>query len=462
MSTSRFYIRLLLGSSMLTAALFGWTLWFGEFFSDDFTWMWHGERVAQQWGNLFSARMASFFSPVMNLYFAVFASWAGYLVWVYFFVGLIVHVLVSWLSGVLMMQLSGRRVAAVLTLVLVLVAGTAYEPLVWVASQMHSIVTLWVMASLVSYQRFLYRATWPWALLSFVFVLLALLTKETGVMVGPLLVLLLLVQGIRKKQIPKSLLHYGLGFLVAATTLWYLFAQVAWQGSSVALQSGLWELSFGALAKLPLVLFDLVIPIGLWVQESTALMWSVGAGVVLAASLVAWRKYKLVWFGVAWAVLASLPTLFFVTEHWWSPLASRYTYLPRIGMVIVLVVIVTRLAPRMRRASAIFISVIVIWQVVFWGVRVAQEYPLIYTSGSTLRSSVEQIAKQRSSHIFVASDRPFAANNAHVVAAFATLSPIHEKQITFLQKDIDVSLADNQALLYWDFEQNTYQVGFSP
>ncbi|MBP9802241.1 hypothetical protein KBC40_01475, partial [Patescibacteria group bacterium] len=45
--------------------LFGWLMKFGYFFSDDFTWLWHAQKM-HSLQDILTFKMASYYSPVMN------------------------------------------------------------------------------------------------------------------------------------------------------------------------------------------------------------------------------------------------------------------------------------------------------------------------------------------------------------------------------------------------------------
>jgi hypothetical protein len=61
-----------LSATIVTAVYFGWVLVYGYFFSDDFTWIWHGSRIASGELSVWTAKMSSFYSPVLNAFHAYF------------------------------------------------------------------------------------------------------------------------------------------------------------------------------------------------------------------------------------------------------------------------------------------------------------------------------------------------------------------------------------------------------
>ena len=67
-----FYFFLTLIASLLTFGIFGWTMVKGYFFSDDFTWLWFGKRIIDDPSFIFKLRAGNFFSPIMNVFYAVF------------------------------------------------------------------------------------------------------------------------------------------------------------------------------------------------------------------------------------------------------------------------------------------------------------------------------------------------------------------------------------------------------
>ena len=142
-----------------SVVLYGWIVFYGYFFSDDFTWLWHGMKVNNSVSNILSFRMSTFYSPMLNAFYSLAFRWWGWQTEPYYLFSLSLHVLVTFFFSVFTYQLTRSRYASVFSLILAVIVGSAYEPLVWIGANMHSMVTLFIIISVICYQAFLIRRT---------------------------------------------------------------------------------------------------------------------------------------------------------------------------------------------------------------------------------------------------------------------------------------------------------------
>ena len=116
--------------------LFTWLLKYGYFFSDDFTWLWHAQKM-HSFLDIMTFKMSSYYSPVMNLFYYQ----AAY----YFLFTILVHILSTFLVWLLLSKFIKNRVIVYLGAILFLVAGSAYEAVIWVSANIHSLTTLFML-----------------------------------------------------------------------------------------------------------------------------------------------------------------------------------------------------------------------------------------------------------------------------------------------------------------------------
>ena len=453
-------------SVIISLAVFGWTIFKGYFFSDDFTWLWHGQKIDNDIVKIFTFRMSTFYSPVLNAFYSLMYSVFGYAVQVYFLIGVFVHVLVSYLSGVLTWQLSKSKLISLFTVVLVALVGGAYEPLVWIGANMHSIAALFVLLCLIYYYKYLEKNLKRYLIISLVSFVLALLSKEVTIVTVVVLLCLLVYKKLKDKVWVKQLGHFIFWLLVLVISSLYGWQQYIWQKSSVWVEAGVWQIDLKSIFKFPLVIFDIFIPISFLKDDLTmytALLLWVIALVFLVFILIKYRRLKLVWLGIIWLILFICPTIFFQTEHWWYVLASRYTYLPRIGMVIIIAGIfryhiVKNTARYIINAFVIVILLVSIVQIVFMAQTISKNYDYVYNTGRTLVKAMEQIKEIKPDYVLVRWDYPFTNNKAHIVGAASTVAGINEEKIIFLTKAQSERLAEGEVLLYWNAQKRTYEI----
>jgi len=461
-----FFWSLFLVASLLTLVMFGWIMVRGYFFSDDFTWLWHAQKIDGSLLRILSFRMSSFYSPVLNAFYSIMYGIFGTHPAPYFFFGLVVHVLVSSSSAILAWQLSKSRLIAFGTLVLMSLAGGAYEPILWVGANMHSVVALFIVLSLIFYIKFLHQKKNIFLVFSFLSFILALGTKEVAIVTIALLLGVFVFEWRQKRSIPKTIAHGLYGALVLVATGLYAYQQYIWQMGSVWVQSGVWSFNIFALVRTPLILFDIFFPTTLlqpWLTETSAVVLWIVALCFFLFLMIRFARVPLLWLGLFWIIVCISPTIFFTPEYWWQPLASRYTYFARVGMVFFLMSILQRM---ITKNTARFIVSAFMWIVAI--VSLAQvysmvhitlnDYEYVYTSGRTLAAAMETLKQTQPSRIVVRWDHPFQNNMAHIVGAGSVIAHLPEERFFFLQKDEKFELKQGEVLLYWNAPKKMYEI----
>lgn len=449
-------VRAVVAVAVVASALaYGWVVVFGEFFSDDFTWLWHGKKIGLDLGKMFSYRMSSFFSPVLNAFYSLAFLAVGPEKGWYFLAGLAVHAANAALAGLLHLRLGGTRLQASLTAVAIAVAGAAFEPVIWVGSNLHSFAALFIVSSVHFYLSFLRNGRWGYALAAVLSCGLAYMTKETAIVAFPLLLGVAFVE--RRAPCWRSRAHAVLASVLVLVTAAYAVAEYFWQKSSMTVAAGLWHPSAAELVRLPLVLVDQVVPLAAF---SPSVRFAAVAVAAVAFAYAAFRQRlpKAVVYGLWWGVIASLPTIFFKTEGSWMPLTSRYGYLPRLGTVMAAVALVFLLSKKRALAAAV-VAVFIAYEVAFAAVTIKKEYPYVYATGRTLTAALEEARERGDGRLVVLPDRPFENNPAHLVGAADVFMSLPEEKIIFVGRGEPVPvLAPGDAALRWDAEERAYQL----
>ncbi|MEK7619599.1 MAG: hypothetical protein AAB416_05215 [Patescibacteria group bacterium] len=463
-SPSRLQIELVSVSFLITAVFFGWIAFFGYFFSDDFTWLWHGKKLLENPGAIFSAHMSSFYSPVVNAYFTfllpLFGPWAPG----YYLVNLAVHILASALVGVFAWQLTRSRILALAACILATLAGSAYEPIVWIASNLHSIATLFILSACCSYLAYRKTGKIFFAGISSFSVALAFLTKEVAIVTPVLLVLSGVVHGRVAYRVASKRSHAIFATCIAAITLLYGYQEYLWQKEGFSVASGIWSPHLSALLRYPFALVQMIVPVERFVSASSA-AWIGSAGSALwITTLIAGRKRPLILFGLSWIVVSLLPVIFFADSESPYLIASRYTYLARIGLILAFLGFI---APLLRGPiknpkfvfSLVLVSALSASHLVFVYNRLTTEYAYVYQTGRTLVSALEEMKNYPDHILYVSRERPFDKNDAAIVGAASVVADISESRIVFLKKDEKKIPGKNETLLTWDYQKKLFTLG---
>jgi hypothetical protein len=463
---AKFWLALFLLYALVTAILFGWTIWRAYFFSDDFTWLWHGAKINLDLGRVLTFRMSSFYSPVLNLFYTVMLKIFGFAAPAYFTFDLIVHWLNTILAAAIAWQLSRSRLVAALTGLLFVWAGTAFEPLIWIGANMHSFATFFILAGVASYLTYLQGGRKIYLPLALLAALLAIGSKEIAVVFPLLLVAIIFIYWPQYKNKILARANWFYWAAMAILFLLYGIQQFIWQKQSDAVASGTFSFSWHTIAKLPIVITDLFFPLFNLTPHLHHLDvgWLILFCTIFSVGIFfAYRKLPLVRFGYAWMIISVMPTIFLATVNWWDPLASRYTYLPRFGMALVLAAILHyHLGQKKSRYPAIITAVAIIAllaiQFSYMTKLINRDYPYVYQTGRSLVTAMTEVKELAPKKLLVQWDHPFTANNAHLVGAAIVIGGIKEEEIVFPPPEEKIKLKPSEVLLYWDGASEEYLI----
>ena len=462
----RFWWRLAGWLGLMIIVLFGWLVIFGYFFADDFTWLWYGQKVGWSITKIWTYRMSTFFSPVLNSFYTIFYHAFGYQASIYLLAGLIIHWINALLAGILAWQLSRSRLMVAIVSLMMALAGGAYEPLVWVAANLHTIATLWILLALVSYQQFLTSGRRQWLVWSCLAALLVFGTKEIAVVIGPLLLVTALASWSAVKPRLADWFHRAYWLVLFLVTVGYSWQQYLWQKDSIWVTAGHWHLSIDKILKIPLVVADMLVPLlplAKTINSHQAALLIAIISLIFLIIIWRYRRLRLVWLGLVWTLISIAPTLLFITARWWDPLASRYTYLPRLGIILILAAIIQYHIINNERRRVISPMVVIIGcclvaQLVLMYQAIFQEYPFVYQTGRSLHQVLVQAAEQQPNKIYWRWGRPFEANHAHIIGAAATIANLEESQLIFLENGASEGRDSGDVLIYWDGPAREYRL----
>ncbi len=457
-----FFVALGFLSLATTVAVFGWTPFKGFFFSDDFTWLWHGAKIDGSLYRIVTFRMSTFYSPVLNaLYTFFFPVFTFHAQW-YFAVGLLVHTLVSWCAGLLVFVIARQRSAALIATTLIAFAGSAYEPLVWIGANMHSIAALFIVLSVLAYAYFFDSGRAYHLVISFVSFLFALGTKEIAIVTPALLLTFAFTIGGLKKKLRNLVAHILFWLCTCAVSVYYLIFQYGWQRDSVWVTQKVWTISWDACARVPTALVDMLVPMKPLLAGVIVVPVYILSAALLVYIVVRYHRITLVRIGLLWSCIAIAPVIFFATAHWYDPLPSRYTYLARIGMMMTIAGIVSyhvihNTSRRIINWFACVLSVAVIVHIFYMSHVIRTEYGYVYASGRTLLEAARQIQEVAPHRVYVAWERPFTTNIAHIVGVMELVSRVPEKDVVFLSAAEMPCNECKGVYLFWSESKRRYE-----
>jgi hypothetical protein len=434
--------------------LFGWVLKFGYFFSDDFYWLYQAQRISG-FSDVLFFKISTYHSPVLNFFYYVFYNLFYYQAHWYFLATILVHILVAYFLFLFIYKITKKKSISLFSAMFFLLAGSAYEPIFWIAANLHVFATIFILLFIYFYWQFLNTHKIKHFIISFLFFLLAINTKEIAFISIFLMLATYLFFKFKNKETRAYIYNKILVFLIFIVTIVFGFLEYIWQRNSPAINSGYWQLDFSQFLRWPVIIVDTIIPFFRWINIDNY-FYIYTLSLILIISLIYFLKKSLLfWYGLSWILIASLPTIFAV-DKLWMPLASRYTYLLKIGTVFILCALLARLLKKVpKKIVYIFIFSLFVYNVFYWVNIVKKDYPYVYQSGRALKEVVLKIAPQNPANIFMVRPLPFEGNTAHIVGAFSTLMDYPKEKIIFIDQE-NLPENPNGIIVYWDHQKRVY------
>lgn len=325
-------------------------LWFSPvlrqgFILDDYSWLKCAELTRGDWTNLFTREISGFFRPLIHLAFSANYAFCGLDAWGYNAVNLALEILCVAGFAMLANKLLKSVPLAALATVIFATHSSHGEVVAWISARTSSMLGISTVAAVLAWLRWRATRQRGWHVVALLLFVLALLCKEEAVALLPVLFLvdrLCCREGYEHRPLRASLrplIPFALVLVV------YLVAQMAFQSKNLLVQQGAYRVHVGAAGHLYSRVAALFVSKRVvhwpWLETTFAVLL-VGGGVVLWRAEKRWLRLAV--FGVCWAVLALLPTLFF-THHD----AARYRYVASMGSSLAWAALVGAVMTKLRR-----------------------------------------------------------------------------------------------------------------
>jgi hypothetical protein len=151
--------------------------------------------------------------------------------------------------------------------------------------------------------------------------------------------------------------------------------------------------------------------------------------------------------------------MFFAGDHWWTPMASRYMYLPRIGLVIALAAIVIHLFSKIKIRMAGGVAVVIfaasLIQSFFIFGLFGFDYAYVYKTGRSLAYAAS-LLRGKDIVVLVAPGHPFNDNEAHIIAALNVFGDVEPNRVVFVPDAKVAVKGPGQVILEWNAERRDY------
>jgi len=360
------------------------------------------------------AMEGEYFRPIMALSLALDATLWGSNPAPFHLTNILLHVLTTFLVGRLVLVLGGRRDLAVLTALIFAAHPVHVEAVAFVSARSDLLPSIAVLGCLLAYRRAYApgRRRAAWVLTSLVALGLALLSKESAIVLPPLLMLTDLLAFPPCSELSdrltwgratlRSLPYWGvtLAFMAyRSTTLLHI-------GGDQLQPGNLWRRLPGSLEILARYLWLSLVPTHMqpfYSLHRPASLMDLGpslglltGGGLLALVIWWWRRAPLAAFGTAWFLIAVVPVLDLVPLSFREMgLADRYLYLPSVGICLLFALGIIKLMKGATKAAwhpqrVCGWTLIVLLLIMYpWSIL---RYAPVWRNNPTLYGRMEQVA----------------------------------------------------------------------
>ena len=323
--------------------------------------------------------MSNYWRPVLQIVFSFeWHTWGDFAPG-YHFVNIIFHITDAVLLFFVLNLIFKKKWLSVVTALVFLVHPLQTEAVSYVNSLGDSLSVFWMLGGTWFYLKYLENANRQYYYVSAFFYILALMSKETAIIMPALLALAHffvfakeIAVGERAKKIAKEvwpfLLMAGIYILLRATSLNFINSFNLYNEQNV-FTSSIFTRIFTFFHILTIYLGLLFWPVGLHMERMVSVSTSLFSGPVILGALIflglltlaIWnvRKYPILSFGILWFFIGLAPTSNIAVpingmlyEHW--------LYFPMIGIALIIIWLGTRIFEKFHQTKILFITLLII------------------------------------------------------------------------------------------------------
>jgi len=395
-------VRLLLILALLLTSLgYSSTLRF-QFVSDDIphivnnpgghTWQVVPRLFLENVWSQFGGQAGNYYRPIAELWLVFNYSLFGLHPLGWHLTTLLVHLAVTMMLYVLARRVTGDRLTAAIATVIFGVHPAHIEAVAWISAVTDPLLSIFIIGSILSYARSREaqgRIGMGWRAISLITYALAMLCKETGIVVPGLLFLYDFF--IDRRHVRDTLLSLGRRYAPYAVEggLYLALRHFVLRGIAYAEPKPWLDVFLTLPSFLWFYVHELIWPFGLSLFHETPLVHSPGlknfvlplAGVTAFTGILFWvaKRSKSAAFGSWWLLILMLPPLAGIYTFIPADLVhDRYLYLPIAGFAMVLAWIIRKTGPEEQLPRTLFQAPLVITLILGGGLAAATPRQTLY------------------------------------------------------------------------------------
>lgn len=305
---------------------------------------------------VFAHSYLPYYRPILMTSFILDAQLGGSEPFVYHLTNIVYHAAASCLVFTFLEAMGYKRRLAFIFGMIFAVHPVLSQGVAWIPGRNDTILAVFALASFISLIKLADTGKSRFYLLHMAFLVLALFTKETAIVIVPLAAVYLCMVR-RLKALSAPIQAFAAGWTVSVF-LWYIFRQAAVRGS---MEINIFDAASIIGMYMPAAIQftgKIFFPFNLSVFPTipdTSFAYGISAVVLLAAAIAATgkRRYDFIVFGLCWIVFFLAPSLLRANYMLSADFIEHRVYVPIIGFFILLLE-----TDLIRRASGAVLAVV--------------------------------------------------------------------------------------------------------
>ncbi len=325
------------------------TLFFGFTYFDDNVLILDNKHFLNRFSNIFPAFIqqvfhilhnpSAYYRPLLTVSLIFDAQLGGTSPFIYHFTNIIIHLITSSLVFLLLKRLNYDKGLAFLFALIFAAHPVLTQAVAWIPGRNNSLLAMFVYASFIFFLDYFDRKKTSSLIGHMFFFALAMFTKESALVLIPLVLFYLhVIAGDKLISFTKIKL---VAIWLPITTIWFIFRKTALEQPIQYSMEGMFKSilinSSGLIQFIGKILFPFNLSVLPLVKDTTFIYGILALSLILVAILMTkTRRHPYILFGAAWFLLFLLPSLIRPDTNVVTELMEHRIYVPIIGLFIIL------------------------------------------------------------------------------------------------------------------------------
>jgi TolA-binding protein len=332
----------------LGALTYIWTVFFGFIYFDDNALILNNLFFLRNLANIPTAFVtdvfyvlhssAAYYRPLLTLSFMLDAQISGSSPFLYHLTNVVIHLVTSCVVFFFLQKIKIKKEISFIFSIIFTVLPVLAQTVAWIPARDDSLLTLFSLLSFIFFINFIQLGKTKDAVWHLLFLTAAIFTKESGLIIAPVIVLYFLL--FEKKQFFSSKLNIAFAW-IGIVGVWYILRGLALQESLKYTFANVIKSIYMGFPAVVLDLGKVFFPVNLSilpnVQDSTFVWGFIALFLIFVFLIFSKNKnYKLIFFGAIWFFAFLLPAFIRPGTDYYLDFFEYRLYLPIIGLLIIL------------------------------------------------------------------------------------------------------------------------------